>query len=697
MILFGSIGGGGALILLILLAMLLMPSDAGKATIVLDLPSSERGDATIRIDGEKMQISPSGELAYKVEPGDHRVEMERPGYESISRNFNLKAGKSVRYDPTWRKPFGFGSGTPVASVNEPNRSSPPNPGFQQPKQESEPHPADVEVKGFPQPKPQPKTERNNPPPRKQPPRRRPPNRLPRTTEIVVNGTRLKIDYSDWSQDLAAAKQQATQNSKDILILFTQTDEIGAMLQGSLIFQPQFRTQAKEKFVLVCLDYPKQRSALSGGVKNKSQNDALKKRYKIEQFPQMMLTDSSGVPFGAIPSLGGVSLREFNQYAESAQKHRQERDQYFAAIQAADGVDRVRAAAKALEWLGEQNDDPEESIGFKRIYRPIIEGWYELAKTHDPQNEHGLQEQFFEVVWLIEGSGLIWLDEDEQIKKIDQQLKVLNNWEKQHKFQDADRGARLHLYAAMQLDQLERVDEAAKHLQAGLAYGPKDPQLSAQLKQGVSSIRRAGTGSGFVVANNYMMTNHHVIQGEGDVVIQVPDPKNAGEYLEVPAEVVASDEERDMAVLKFETPAGVKLRPLPVSGADQGRGKSVAAFGYPLGDTLGAGLKLTRGIISSTPEASNNSMLVLDCRINPGNSGGPLCDQQGNVIGMVTAKFGGFQIDSYGMALPGPDLQAFLKKHIPGYRPIVNRNRRRLEWDELDPLIAPSVLMVVKLR
>ena len=55
------------------------------------------------------------------------------------------------------------------------------------------------------------------------------------------------------------------------------------------------------------------------------------------------------------------------------------------------------------------------------------------------------------------------------------------------------------------------------------------------------------------------------------------------------------------------------------------------------------------------------MLLLDLKINPGNSGGPLCDAAGNVVGMVTAEsIGGNTVESYGLALPAPDLDAFLQ-------------------------------------
>ena len=124
---------------------------------------------------------------------------------------------------------------------------------------------------------------------------------------------------------------------------------------------------------------------------------------------------------------------------------------------------------------------------------------------------------------------------------------------------------------------------------------------------------------------------------------------------------------------------------------------MGAFGYPGGGAVGSGLKLTEGIISSPPDQTPDGMLLLDCRVNPGNSGGPLCDRYGNVVGVVTAKsLSGFGIDSYGMALPAGAVRDFLEKHLPGHEDQAP-GTEELAWDEIDRLIAPSVVLVLESR
>jgi S1-C subfamily serine protease len=117
--------------------------------------------------------------------------------------------------------------------------------------------------------------------------------------------------------------------------------------------------------------------------------------------------------------------------------------------------------------------------------------------------------------------------------------------------------------------------------------------------------------------------------------------------------------------------------------------------YALGETLGGGLKLTKGVISAFTEDENVPGLLLDLRVNPGNSGGPMCDTCGNVIGLVSAKsLSNEKVDSYGMARPAQFLAAFLQQHLPAYWPLPAKTRK-LEWQGVDRLVSGSVVMVVK--
>jgi S1-C subfamily serine protease len=75
----------------------------------------------------------------------------------------------------------------------------------------------------------------------------------------------------------------------------------------------------------------------------------------------------------------------------------------------------------------------------------------------------------------------------------------------------------------------------------------------------------------------------------------------------------------------------------------------------------------------------------------------LCDVFGNAVGMVTAKTaGGSGVESYGMALPADVLRTFLARHLAekGLAP-PRPSAVGLEWDQVDRLVSPSVLMVLR--
>jgi S1-C subfamily serine protease len=174
---------------------------------------------------------------------------------------------------------------------------------------------------------------------------------------------------------------------------------------------------------------------------------------------------------------------------------------------------------------------------------------------------------------------------------------------------------------------------------------------------------------------------------------------------VPAEVVASDAKQDIALLKIDPAAFPVFTPLPLGGERVRRGADVAVFGFPLGEELGKDVRITTGVVHSPSDQSDDKRHVLDCRINPGNSGGPVLNRLGHVIGMVTAKtVGGLGVDSYGVAIPSAELQAFLQAHLPptAVRPLASSaadgaSGQRRDWEEIDAAVSPGVLMVLKLK
>jgi serine protease Do len=257
-----------------------------------------------------------------------------------------------------------------------------------------------------------------------------------------------------------------------------------------------------------------------------------------------------------------------------------------------------------------------------------------------------------------------------------------------------RAAGLLVLAASLEARRGQTEVALKTIEEAVSYKPTEPKLKTRLQE-LAALLRPSSGTGFVVAEGgYILTNHHVIDGPGKVLVRL-----AADQEPVPAQVVAVDKERDMALIQLMSPDGVNLTPVPLAAErDVELLEEVAAFGYPLGEAVGSGLKPTRGSISGRPDQTKDKMILLDCRINPGNSGGPVCDRTGRVVGMVTAKtLSTERVESYGLAIPAKELDAFLRMHLKErYKP-ASRQPEKVEWVEVGRQVGPSVLMILKTR
>ena len=142
-----------------------------------------------------------------------------------------------------------------------------------------------------------------------------------------------------------------------------------------------------------------------------------------------------------------------------------------------------------------------------------------------------------------------------------------------------------------------------------------------------TFRRSGLGSGVIVGEGYVLTNHHVIADTDEITVELTDGRS------MQASLVGSDEPSDLALLKVE---GTDLHALPLGDSDAVKvGDVVLAIGNP----LGVGQTVTMGIISakgrSTGPGSGNyeDFLQTDAPINHGNSGGALVNLRGELVGI----------------------------------------------------------------
>ena len=166
---------------------------------------------------------------------------------------------------------------------------------------------------------------------------------------------------------------------------------------------------------------------------------------------------------------------------------------------------------------------------------------------------------------------------------------------------------------------------------------------------------SSSGTGFVYKKEndkaYIITNHHVVNGASE--IKIVNTNND----RVVAKVLGSDEYEDVAVLSMDSSYALAVAEMGNSD-DVKLGDTVFTVGTPVGsEYMGT---VTKGILSGkdrkvTVSLDNGSYIMnvmqTDAAINPGNSGGPLCNINGQVIGVNSLKLVEDTIEGMGFSLP----------------------------------------------
>ena len=148
------------------------------------------------------------------------------------------------------------------------------------------------------------------------------------------------------------------------------------------------------------------------------------------------------------------------------------------------------------------------------------------------------------------------------------------------------------------------------------------------------------GSGFILRDNFILTNFHVVENATEVIISLTDRR------EFKAEIIGVDPLSDLAVLEVN---GKNLPSVDVGNSDKLKvGDWVVAIGSPFSFDF----SVTAGIVSAKGRSIQNNnvgnyvpFLQTDVAINPGNSGGPLFNLDGEVVGInsqIYSRSGGYQ-------------------------------------------------------
>lgn len=203
------------------------------------------------------------------------------------------------------------------------------------------------------------------------------------------------------------------------------------------------------------------------------------------------------------------------------------------------------------------------------------------------------------------------------------------------------------------------------------------------------------GSGMIVSKEgHIITNSHVAAQMDEIKVLLNDGRTE------PAQVIATDPQTDLAILKINAP---NLKPLPLGDSDQVK---VGQLAFAIGNPLGLQETVTRGIISARRrpvDDSTTEFFQTDAAINPGNSGGPLVNLRGEIIGIntwIASQSGGSQ--GLGFAVPSNVARRVLDgvlKHgriIYGYlgvamQPLTPAIAQQLKIDGTDGVLIAGVI------
>jgi thioredoxin-related protein len=181
----------------------------------------------------------------------------------------------------------------------------------------------------------------------------------------------------WLSDFEAAKKQAADEKKNLLIDFTGSDWCGwcIKLNKEVFDHAEFKNGVKEKFVLVEIDFPNDKSKLTAAVI--AQNEALQEKYAVKGFPTILLTDEQGKPF-AITGYQAGGPDAYVKHLDELLGMREKRDAAFAEASKAEGVAKANLLTTAIRSM--QLEDKMVST----FYADEIEA----IKAADPKDESG---------------------------------------------------------------------------------------------------------------------------------------------------------------------------------------------------------------------------------------------------------------------------------------------------------------------
>ena len=144
----------------------------------------------------------------------------------------------------------------------------------------------------------------------------------------------------WLTDMDAARKEAAERKKNLMIEFTGSDWCPPCMQlrANVFSKPDFQKEAQKNFVLLELDYPRSKEQ---SAEVKAANQKLAEQYGVTSFPTIVFADASGKPFGGF--VGGRPREDVMKAMQDALKNKEALQMVEAEVAKA-STDEARAVA-----------------------------------------------------------------------------------------------------------------------------------------------------------------------------------------------------------------------------------------------------------------------------------------------------------------------------------------------------------------
>ena len=296
---------------------------------------------------------------------------------------------------------------------------------------------------------------------------RTPSSIMKTTSIVCAAVMALIGTTlaggeGWTSDFEAAQKQAADSKKDLLIDFTGSDWCGwcIKLNDEVFKHDAFKNGVKDTFVLVELDFPKDKSKISDEVR--AQNEKLNEKYGIEGYPTILLTDADGRPYATTGYQKG-GPEKYVAHLNELRAKKTTRDEAFAAAEKAQGVEKAKALVAALDAM----QLSEASVS--AFYGDVVE----RIKAADPEDATGFSKKA-----AAAGRLKAFQEQLQELagkKDMEGALKLVDKTIAEGGF-ETEETLQMMMTRAVIFAELEKFPEALKAIDDAKAFAPESPMI-----------------------------------------------------------------------------------------------------------------------------------------------------------------------------------------------------------------------------